>query len=70
MTLTSVNVKERNQQCVVYRFQCDLCDTDYVGYKRVHLHNREQQSSAIAKHYKNVQGTMPQGLLQRFEVFA
>ena len=37
----------------------------YVGYTRVHLHNRvkghKQQSSAIAKHYKNMYGTMPQG---------
>ena len=43
-----------NQQCVVYSFQCDLCDVGYVGYTRVHLHNRvkrhKQQSSAIAKH--------------------
>ena len=29
-----------NQQCVVYDFQCDLCDAGYVGYTRVHLHNR------------------------------
>ena len=29
-----------NQQCVVYRFQCDLCDAGYVGYTRGHLHNR------------------------------
>ena len=21
-----------NNQCVVYKFQCDLCDTEYVGY--------------------------------------
>ena len=21
-----------NKQCVVYRFSCDLCDADYVGY--------------------------------------
>ena len=39
------NVKETkppvvNQQCVVYSFQCDLCDAGYVGYKRGHLHNR------------------------------
>ena len=20
-----------NNQCVVYKFQCDLCDTDYIG---------------------------------------
>jgi hypothetical protein len=72
-----LNVKETkppvvNQQCVVYSFQCDLCDAGYVGYTRVHLHNRvkghKQQSSAIAKHYKNVHGTIPQDLLKRFEV--
>ena len=61
-----------NQQCVVYGFQCDLCDAGYVGYTRGHLHNRvkghKQQSSAIAKHYKNMHGTMPQGLLKRFDV--
>ena len=72
-----LNVKETkppivNQQCVVYSFQCDLCDAGYVGYTRGHLHNRvkghKQQSSAIAKHYKNMHGTMPQGLLERFKV--
>ena len=47
---------------------CDLCDAGYVGYTRVrvHLHNRvkghKQQSSAIAKHYKNMH------MLKRFEV--
>ena len=56
----------------VYGFQCDLCDAGYVGYTRGHLHNRvkghKQQSSATAKHYKNMHGTMPQGLLKRFKV--
>ena len=71
-----LNVKETKppiivkQQCVVYGFECDLCDAGYVGY--THLHNRvkghTQQSSAIAKHYKNMHGTMPQGLLERFKV--
>ena len=27
-----------NQQNVVYFFQCDLCDADYVGYTSRHLH--------------------------------
>ena len=72
------NVKETkppivNQQCVVYEFQCDLCDAGYVGYTRGHLHNRvkghKQQSSAITKHYKNMHGTMRQGLLKHFKVF-
>ena len=58
--------------CLVYNFQCDLCDAGYVGYTRGHLHNRvkghKQQSSAIAKHYKNVHGTIPEDLLKGFEV--
>ena len=72
-----LNVKEAkppivNEQCIVYNFQCDLCDAGYVGYTRGHLQNRvkghKQQSSAIAKHYKNVHGTVPQDLLKCFEV--
>ena len=51
-----LNVKEEKppiitEQCVVYNFQCDLCDAGYVGYTCGHLHNRvkghKQQSSAI-----------------------
>ena len=42
-----------NQQWVVYRFQCDLCDAGYVGYTRGHLHERveghKHQSSSISK---------------------
>ena len=72
-----LNVKEAkpsivNEQCVVYKYQCDLCDAGYIGYTRGHLHNRvkghKQQSSAIAKHCKNVHGTIPQDLLKCFEV--
>ena len=41
----------------------------YVGYTRGHLHNRlkghKQQSSAIAKHYKNVHGTIHWDLLTK-----
>ena len=25
-----------NQQCVVYKFKCDLCDADFVDYTRRH----------------------------------
>jgi len=27
-----------NQQCLVYKFQCILCDAGYVGYTHRHLH--------------------------------
>jgi len=72
-----LNMKEKkpptvNQQCVVYSFQCDLHDAGYVGYTHWHLHNHvkghKQQSSAIAKLYKNVHGTMPQDPLKHFDV--
>ena len=29
-----------NNQCKVYKFECDLCDADYVGYTARHLHQR------------------------------
>ena len=73
-----LNVKETkppivNQQCVVCSFQCDLCDAGYIGYTRRHLHNRvkehKQQSSTIAKRYKNVHGKMPQDLFSARNAF-
>ena len=61
-----------NEQCVVYNFQCDLCDAGYVGCTCGHLHNHvkghKQQSSTIAKHYKNRHRTIPQDLPKRFQV--
>ena len=41
-----------NQRCVVYRFVCDLCYADYVGYTARHLFQRvaEHKNSAIGKH--------------------
>ena len=44
-----------NQQCLVYKFQCNLCDAGYVGYTRGNLHERvdghRQKASSICKHY-------------------
>ena len=68
-----LNVKKANppivnEQCVVYNFQCDLCDAGYVGYTCGHFHNHvkghKQQSSATGKHYK----TIPRDLLKHFQV--
>ena len=44
-----------NNQCVVYKFQCDLCDSDYVGYTTRHLHQRigEHKHSAIGRHLED-----------------
>jgi len=42
-----------NQQCLVDKFQCNLCDAGYVGYTRGHLHElvdgHKQKSSSICK---------------------
>ena len=47
-----------NQQCVVYSFTCDLCDSDYVGYTARHLYQRivEHKNSAIGKHFLTAHG--------------
>ena len=47
-----------NQQCVVYSFTCDLCDSDYVGFTARHLHQliAEHKYSAIGKHFSTVHG--------------
>ena len=29
-----------NQQCAIYKFQCDLCDVSYVGYTLRQMHKR------------------------------
>ena len=41
-----------NNQCVVYKFECDLCDADYVRYTARHLHQRinEHKYSTIGRH--------------------
>ena len=41
-----------NNQWVVYKFECNLCDADYVGYTTTHLHQRihEHKYSAIERH--------------------
>ena len=63
-----------NQQCVVYQFKCNLCDTgSYVGYTRGHLYARvdghKSTSSSVCKHYDNDHaGAVPEDLLSCFKV--
>jgi len=49
------------QQCIVYLFKCDLCDADYVGCTKGHLHTRFeghcQKASCIYKHYSKERNT-------------
>ena len=61
-----------NQQCVIYRFQCDLCDAGYVGYTRGHLNTHvdghKQKASSVYKHHHEEHGAVPKDLLRRFSV--
>ena len=47
-----------NDRYVVYKFECDQCDSDYVGYTTRFLHQRilEHRYSAIGKHLINMHG--------------
>ena len=47
-----------SQHCIVYKFTCDLCDADYVGYTARHLHQHiaEHKYSAISKHLLDAHG--------------
>ena len=39
-----------NNQCVVYKFECDLCDADYVWYTARHQRCNEHKYPAIGRH--------------------
>ena len=59
-----------NQQCVVYNFQCNLCDAGYVGYTCRHLHQRieEHKGSTIANHLKEQHDMAPDDIAQFFKI--
>ena len=61
-----------NQQCLVYKFQCDLCDAGYVGFTRRHLHQRVEKhknsSSSIGKHFRDKHSLAPKDLTKNFSV--
>ena len=62
---TSFSLKEIkprivNQHSVVYCFQCDLCDSNYVGYTTRHLFQRiaDHRYSAIGHHLRDAHGNI------------
>ena len=60
-----------SQQCIVYQFKCNLCDTGYVGYTRGHLHEdgHKRKASSIYKHYKIEHNALvPKNLISQFHV--
>ena len=59
-----------SQQCVVYSFQCGLCDAGYVGYTCRHLHQRieEHKGSAIGNHLREQHDMEPEDIAQSFRI--
>ena len=63
-----------NQQCLVYKFGCDLCDAGYVGYKSRHLHQRIEEhkstSSPIGhcQHFRVKHSSAPKDLSNNFGI--
>ena len=59
-----------NQQCVVYEYQCNSCDSNYIGYTSRHLHLRikEHKYSVIGKHLKDKHDQRPTNLHEQFTI--
>ena len=59
-----------NQQSVVYEYKCDLCNTNYIGYTRRHLHQcvEEHKHSVIGKHLKDEHSVKPSNLRDNFTI--
>ena len=59
-----------SQQCVVYSFQCGLCDAGYVGYTCRHLHQRieEHKGPAIGNHLREQHDMEPEDITQSFRI--
>ena len=55
-----------NQQCVVYKFTCPLCDAEYIGLTTRHLFQRIEEhcrsSSSICKHLQGDHDVDPRSI--------
>ena len=40
--------------CLVYQFQCNLCDAGYVIYTRGHLHERVEDTNRNRRQFVNI----------------
>ena len=68
LQLTETKPSLVNQQCVVYEFQCNSCDSNYIGYTSRHLHLciEEHKYSVIGKHLKDKYNQIPTNLHEQF----
>ena len=60
LKLKEIKPRIVNLNCVVYCFQCDLCDSNYVGYAMGHLFQRiaDHRYSAIGRHLRDAHGNI------------
>ena len=62
-----------NQQCIVYKFKCNLYDVGHIGYMRGHLHERVEghKRKSIYRHFESKhKGRILEKLLEHFQVLA
>ena len=61
-----------NQQCLVYKFECDLCNAGYVRYTSCHLHQRIEEhksaSSSIGQHFCVKHSSAPKDFSNTFRI--
>ena len=59
-----------NQQCVVYYFQCSLCDAGYVGNTCRYLHQRIEEFKGLAdgNHLKEQHNIARNGIARSFKI--
>ena len=61
-----------NQQCLVYKFECDLCDAGHVVFTHRHLQQRVEEHknsfSSIGKHFRDKHSSAPKDLTKNFSV--
>ena len=52
-----------NEQSVVYKIQCGLCDASYVGYTRRHLYQRIDEHKRSGSVFNHTQSQHPSGTI-------
>ena len=71
---TNINIKEfdgdtdnKMKICVVYKFECNLCNADYVGWCTRHLnqHINERKYSAIGRRHLEQHGLLKTDLADK-----
>ena len=70
LRVTEIKPPLVNQQCVVYEFQCNLCDSSYVGYTRRHLfqHINEHRYSAVGEHLQESHNLDQPNMQEQFNI--